>query len=350
MCGKVSPPKGDFVDRQKIETHILDPGVPDESLIEAYYRSLARECRRLPLGVIDTKFVRTEGEEAVFLTAIYVDLDVIAAEKPRRGEEQAWAARAVRGEGGERTPLLKAISERQNSHAVLLGDPGSGKTTFVNYLTWLIATGSPGAPEKMRSGVVVRLVLRDVVARHISADAVKGQAEMLWDALREDLAYRLGVAAAGRLIVLLRQRLTEQGGLLLLDGLDEVPEAQRRRETLMAAVGDLISALPRDKLRVLLTARPYAYADPRWQLKNFPILTLAPLTSEQSARFIARFMQAVRASMGWNEALAGERAARLTAALNEKPYLGDLAKRPLLLTLMATLHSSWDNCQRTAPT
>ena len=232
MCGKVSPPKGDFVDRQKIETHILDPGVPDESLIEAYYRSLARECRRLPLGVIDTKFVRTEGEEAVFLTAIYVDLDVIAAEKPRRGDEQAWAARAVRGEGGERTPLLEAMAGRQNSRAVLLGDAGSGKTTFVNYLTWLIAAGRRALQKRCAAGVVVRLVLREVAARHIPADAAKGNAEMLWEALREDIAYRAWARPqADRLIVLLRQRLTEQGGLLLLDGLDEVPEAQRRRET-----------------------------------------------------------------------------------------------------------------------
>ena len=31
----------------------------------------------------------------------------------------------------------------------------------------------------------------------------------------------------------------------------------------------------------------------------------------------------------------------MRAALRERPYLGDLASRPLLLTLMATLHSSW---------
>ena len=45
--------------------------------------------------------------------------------------------------------------------------------------------------------------------------------------------------------------------------------------------------------------------------------------------------------MGWNEAAAGERARKLGAALRERPYLADLAARPLLLTLMATLHSSW---------
>lgn len=53
---------------------------------------------------------------------------------------------------------------------------------------------------------------------------------------------------------------------MLLDGLDEVPEANRRRRCLLEAVADLAAALPPGRGRLVVTARPYAYADPRWHL------------------------------------------------------------------------------------
>jgi formylglycine-generating enzyme required for sulfatase activity len=224
---------------------------------------------------------------------------------------------------------------------VLLGDAGSGKTTFVNYLTWMLAAQPESAPEALRTGVVVRLVLREAAARHVPAGAAKGTASMVWDAVRDDIAARLDAASADLLLGHLRQRLLADGGLVLLDGLDEVPEAEHRRETLLGAVRDLAASLPAGKVRLLLTARPYAYADKRWRLEGFPTLVLAPFSPEQAERFVERFYQAVRPSMQWSEDAARERAGKLAAALRDRPYLADLSARPLLLTLMATLHSSW---------
>jgi formylglycine-generating enzyme required for sulfatase activity len=181
-------------------------------------------------------------------------------------------------------------------------------------------------------------MLREVAARHIPADASKGKAQMLWDGLKDDIAARLGETAAESLLPYLQPRLIREGGLILLDGLDEVPEARRRRETLLGSISEMVAALPRG--RFVVTARPYAYADRRWHMKGFPVLALAPFSPEQSGRFIERFYVAVRQSMGWTEAMARDRGDRLQAALENKPYPADLAARPLLLTLMATLHTS----------
>jgi len=106
-------------------------------------------------------------------------------------------------------------------------------------------------------------------------------------------------------------------------------------------VADLSHALPPDRSRVLVTARPYAYAAPEWRLHGFEVLTLASFSDEQVQHFVARWYQAVRPAMEWDEATARERGERLLEALAERPYLADLATRPLLLTLMATLHTSW---------
>ncbi|MBM4431855.1 MAG: NACHT domain-containing protein, partial [Chloroflexi bacterium] len=131
-----------------------------------------------------------------------------------------------------------------------------------------------------------------------------------------------------------------ENGLLLFDGLDEVPEAGRRRKCLLEAIEKLASQLS-SRGRVLLTARPYAYADPQWHLPHFHILALAPFNQQQVDGFVQRWYEAVKGAMGWDTPTAQERGQRLAKALRDRPYLADLASRPLLLTLMATLHTSW---------
>ena len=69
-------------------------------------------------------------------------------------------------------------------------------------------------------------------------------ASMIWDALRKDIADRIGVGAAvDRLVGHLRGQLKERGGLILLDGMDEVPEADRRRRCLVQAIGDFVGQI-----------------------------------------------------------------------------------------------------------
>ncbi len=347
IAGDVDVSQGDFVSRDKWQLWVenlylgrpLDQ-VPPDALLQGYLRSLAHDCRRLPLGVVDPRFLEPGAAPPVPLSQVYVDLDVQAPPRQAgREDERAFLGRLIRAEGGERTPLLEAIADPRITRFVLLGDPGSGKTTFVNYMAHALATGAPPAPP-FQNLLPVRLLLREVAARCIPPDS-NGQAGMLWSGLRSDLAARLGEDAAAALFPHLQRRLLDQGGLLLLDGLDEVPEADRRRGCLREALADLAAALPPERCRVLVTARPYAYADRRWRLADFSTLVLAPFSQEQVQRFVSRWYQAVRPVMGWDEDTAADRGDQLLEALQERPYLADLAVRPLLLTLMATLHTSW---------
>jgi len=140
IVGDVDIRNGDLVGRDKLQLwvgrlYLGRPAeqVPLEELFQAYLRSLAAECSQLPLGVIDKEFMRASGKQPVPLPDIYVDLDVVTPVREDAEGERAWALRLVRGEGQERTPLLEAIAGSANGRAVLLGEPGSGKTTFVNY-------------------------------------------------------------------------------------------------------------------------------------------------------------------------------------------------------------------------
>jgi energy-coupling factor transporter ATP-binding protein EcfA2 len=327
---------------------IVNPAAdPPDALLRAYHRALAEECCRLPLGVIDKEFVHTTGETPVPLPDIYVDLDVVApAADGKRGSERAWALRLARGEGRDRTPLLDALAGRAAARAVLLGDPGSGKTTFVNYLAYLLAADPDRLSESLRGCLPVRLVLREVAARHIPASAATGTAQMLWDALAADVAGRLGEIGSRRLMPYLQDRLVKEGGFILLDGLDEVPAARERRKGLVEAVQRLADALPKARTRLLVTARPYAYADQAWRLPGFATLALAPFNEAQVDRFVGRWYQAVRGSMQWDADTARDKGARLSAALRERPYLADLASRPRSRRSWGWARSGCETCWR----
>ena len=69
-----------------------------------------------------------------------------------------------------------------------------------------------------------RIVLRDFVADLPKSD-VKISADTLWNFLVKQLPHELQGYADE-----LRGELSDQGGLVLLDGLDEVPDALQRRD------------------------------------------------------------------------------------------------------------------------
>ena len=318
----------------------LSPDQAPAALLVLYRRALAEDCGNLPLGLLKAEFATPGASGQVGLTNVYTDLDVVSPPRPEQDEQgdfRHFGLRLERGEQGQRAGLLEAISQPRTRYVALVGSPGSGKTTFVNYLAACLAAGQDqGLPEPLRGLLPVRLELRRA-ALQFPLEARKGEPGMLWSALQEEIARLRGTAAAHKILPYVQRQLESRGGLVLLDGLDEAPEAGRRRKSLLEAIQAWTRTLP--KCRFLLTARPYAYADPKWQLPDFELLALAPFNQVQIERFVHRWYQAVRGVMGRSAAESELRAYELLAALQARPDLSDLASRPLLLTLMAALHS-----------
>lgn len=318
--------------------------ISQETLFIAYLRSIATECSNLPLGIVDPKFAQPIQENKITLTDVYTDLDVTSP--PARGDDtrRVWSQKLSRDPGDQRFPVIKALVNPEMKSFVLLGDAGSGKTTFINYFTYKIIQSLLNPLTEplnlaLKDKVVIRLILRNVASK-IPIDSLRGSAQILWDAINLDMVNRLGELAAIRLFPYLQERFWERGGILLLDGLDEVPQSGHRRKCLIEAIQDLASGF-HESSRIIVTARPYAYADPEWHLPNFQVLALAPFNKEQISRFIEHWHNAVSQIMGWSSSTSQDRAEKLISTVQERPYLFDLATRPLLLTLMTTLHTSW---------
>jgi formylglycine-generating enzyme required for sulfatase activity len=337
---------GTFVGRDQYNYYQGPATATGEVELKWYYRALAAECGELPLGIIDEKFT---GKEALSLKDVYIDLDVLGVRLDQKKELHLLRReleQAKEGDGNQRVALIEAIAGKETRRMVLLGAAGSGKTTFTNYLTYVLANAYAenqpvkALPQTLKGLLPVRLVLRKVAA-YIPPRAECGQAAMLWKALEEELKGRMG-PGYGPAWKRIQKEMREGRSLVLLDGLDEVPEAGERRACLLQAVDDFFKGLPK-RQRVVLTARPYAYADPVWQLKGCEVFNLAPLSPKQVERFVERWYLSVRGSVNLNPREATRRAGQLAAAIKVRSYLADLASRPLLLTLMAALHSTGDD-------
>jgi hypothetical protein len=251
-----------------------------------------------------------------------------------------------------------------NAHArlALLGDPGSGKSTFVNFVALCMAgelLGHPGAnlsvlctpvpaeearaqrhndaplqPWQHGALLPMRVILREFVARGLSPPGQSATArnDTLWQFIVAELPAALHDFAQP-----LRDTLLNAGGLLLLDGLDEVPDADQRRAHVKAAVEQFAATF--SKVRILVTSRIYAYQRQDWKLRRFAEAVLAPFATAQIQHFVQRWYAYVGPLRGLSAAHAQGSAAQLTEIIRRNPRLYELATRPLLLTLMAWLHA-----------
>jgi formylglycine-generating enzyme required for sulfatase activity len=310
--------------------------------LDGYYEALTADCSHLPLLTIDPRQSPSSPleEKEIALPEVYTDLDVTVAHRQEKENEREWGMRLARGEGEGRHTLLEAAGEAKFKRIALIGDAGSGKTSFVNYITYRLARDRVDGvvselPKALQGKLPLRIILRRA-ARFIPLDADCGTPEMLWQAVEAEIAGLIGAEPGKWARLALQRHLTLEGGLILLDGLDEVPEAHHRRACLLEAIRKFIAGLGK-KSRVILTARPYAYAAPEWRQRDYAELALAPLNIAQVGSFISRWHLASAGFMGWTAEEAQAKAAELAGVLKERDYLADLASRPLMLTLMASL-------------
>jgi formylglycine-generating enzyme required for sulfatase activity len=315
-------------------------------LRQAYLGWLVTQANRLPLFVSDDKMVQ--------LPAVYTALLTTASDDSRFLPAAAGAARQP-GDGeprqSERLSALEAL-DRERS-LVLMGGPGSGKTTFLNFVALCLAGELQHSatanlkllrqpiprepdfkPQRQRwthgALLPVCVVLRDFAAS-LPADAVV-DAGTLWRFIVGQWPEQLRPYDDP-----LHRELLGRGGLVLLDGLDEVPDAESRRAQVKQAVQAFAGMY--GKCRFLVTSRTYAYQRQDWKLEGFAARELLPFTRGQIERFIDSWYAHMANDLArLSASQAADGAARLKRATMGK-QLSELAARPLLLTLMARLQT-----------
>ncbi|MEW1634714.1 NACHT domain-containing protein [Streptomyces sp. NPDC093801] len=211
------------------------------------------------------------------------------------------------------------------SHRVLLrGEAGSGKTTLVQWLA--VSAARQDLPPRMaylEDRIPFVLPLR-TLTRHgerlpAPRDFLTAAGCPLGGSQPDGWAHR--VLSAGR-------------GLVLVDGIDEVPDAERARTRTW--LRDLMDLYDGDN-RWLVTSRPSAVGVDWLAEDGFTELTLSAMGPAEVAAFIRRWHAAARQGAEEDGELESYEA-QLLASVRLKPDLGRLATNPLMCGLICALH------------
>jgi hypothetical protein len=323
--------------------NIYNGAPPDNTAaaLHIYRQIVFRANSTLPLRGVDVGVSDpASGQRALALASVYIDLDT-TQQLEEHGDDRLGLV--------TRRPLSALAATIENPWLVLLGDPGSGKSTFVNHLAVCLAAHhldpTAGWHERLADWpaeevhlLPLLLIMRDFARELPQPLPRQATPQHLWTHVQGWLtAHNLAFAAEP-----LHQALEDGQVLVLLDGLDEVPEAGQR-----AFVRDAVAAFAGryPDNRYLVTCRVLAYQPPgsgepdlRLTEETFPVFELALFDEEKVDRFIEAWY-AELARIGTVREQDRPASARQLREAVRREDLSRLAPNPLLLTTMALVHT-----------
>lgn len=302
-----------------------------------YRRQVAKELDFMDLFGA-TAFEQSRGYQ---LSVAYISLAVVDASSSTR-----WTPSAPRRERDplmlpERNPdrgavtagdpaLLQGVAVEtvfaESGRIFIRGEAGSGKTTLLQWLA--VSAARRTLPEQLADW-------NDLVPFFIRLRRFAGSRSL--PRPEEFLAHGTAASLAGEMPEGWVRRILKAGrGVILVDGVDEVPKHQRTE--IQDWLRGLIASFPES--RFIVTSRPAAAPATWLELQDFRACIIQPMTLPDIRRFIAHWHEAVAQTLV--DATARQELANLSAVLTEKVFakrhLRQLATSPLLCALLCALN------------
>jgi transcriptional regulator with XRE-family HTH domain len=226
--------------------------------------------------------------------------------------------------------MINALEK--HPHVVLLGGPGSGKSTAMRYLAWSHAVANlSNAPESMwllrEQPVPFRIILRQLSAarvKHPEYDFLTYTSEVL---------LKQGGCEINQ--EMFRRLLERRGMLLLFDGIDEVATLAERSQ-MIEEIENFALNYPGN--RIVVTSRPVGYDLARFTGGWFVHADIQTFDNEQIRQFLERWYQYV---LGLGASIPQEELEEMKVlyeTLTKNERLHKLAENPLLLSVITELH------------
>ncbi|WP_228045147.1 serine protease [Streptomyces ferrugineus] len=303
-----------------LETVVPGHHLEDERFEQHYARALKSRYRKIEIfGIDELGTTETNWD----LDTAYLSLEALSVSAGRENDPVSRAVSAPRR-------INDLLADRPR--VVLRGEAGAGKTTLV---WWLASHAACGALDhelaELNDLVPFVIPMRSLLARAMSfprPQELATVAELQIDEAPEGWARR--VLEAGR-------------ALLLVDGMDEVPPADR--EEARRRLADLLAMYPHN--RCLVTVRPLAVAADWLGSENFEELRLLPMRDEDILAFSKAWHAAARLECAGfrdpHRAAAEDTSLRaleesLEQELGRNPTLLNLSRTPLLAAVVCALH------------
>ncbi|WKZ49272.1 MAG: SUMF1/EgtB/PvdO family nonheme iron enzyme [Anaerolineales bacterium] len=335
------------------------PNVDPLNARAKYLNSVIADTRAIRLVGIDPQ-AADPSRGGLTLESLYISLDTTTAVEKKSGkalsrqtietndeaEEKLFSLR-----GGETRVLgaLEALFEAENRSMVLLGLPGTGKSTFARYLALRMAQAEVDKSQNIRdllpgwkSGTALPLILSlGRMAETIPFGSQRGSAALIEEYIQETLRADERTADFSNFIL---AELEREGGLVLFDGLDEVADLHLR-PIVVQAVEDFVQKYKkRSSSRFLVTCRTYSYYhDAKWQLTGWVTHELALLDSQKIEFFVnAWHDEHIRIEPARKPDFENKRR-QLLASLqpDDRRRLHEIAPFPIILTMMAVVHTHY---------
>ncbi|NET56533.1 MAG: NACHT domain-containing protein, partial [Symploca sp. SIO2E6] len=206
----------------------------------------------------------------------------------------------------------------QQRYLVILGEPGSGKSIFLQYLALNWARSPLDNVIELPIPLLIEL-------RTYNRDRNSGECKDLLEFFHKgNVICRLNQHQ-------LQERLKTGQVLVMFDGLDEVFEP-KQRDQVITDIHRFTNDYP--KVRVIVTSRIIGYKHQRLRDAQFRHFLLQDLDSEQIENFIYRWHELTFT----DEADKLRKQERLQRSIDTSKAIAELAGNPLLLTMMAILN------------
>jgi HEAT repeat protein/energy-coupling factor transporter ATP-binding protein EcfA2 len=219
-------------------------------------------------------------------------------------------------------PAQDLLTKNQGKKSVILGSPGSGKTTLMSYFAVVIAEGQSNLLGL--SGEIdwlpILIKMRDY-ARYDNLSILEYYQQFCQNSLHtKDLPQGF-----------FEHWLEDGRVLILLDGLDEIVNEGKRYE-IVQKIECFLGKY--EKNRVIVTSRPAGYRRDFFKAAEFPHYWLQPFDHEKINEFIDNWYD----SRTPDQTDAKSRKDSIRRALTNNPRLQMLATNPLLLTIIVLIH------------
>ncbi|NER91243.1 HEAT repeat domain-containing protein [Moorena sp. SIO3A2] len=317
-----------------------------EKFINAYFQQtdtylkfqVAKQdyCEQLANWFDDVKFAGIavpgqEVEKSEKLAQIFVMPDVVEDVSTVGAWERDLLA-ASSGETSEIALLAKTtgrkllaeqlLSQSQSRRVVILGAPGSGKTTLMSYFAVMLAQQNPEilGLDGDTDWLPILIRMRDFA---INLD------KSLIDYARVFAENTMAVKPLP--VGFFEHWLSDGRALILLDGLDEVAEEAKRNDV-VRRIENFLGQF--DRNRAIITSRPAGYRRDFFHTEEFPHYQIEPFDDQKISAFIDNWYN----SRFQDQAEAERRKHSLRKALDDNDRIKLLARNPLLLTIIALIH------------